>query len=672
MVAGMPTLPRRIAITVATFVIGTSLVSAAPPKPAAADIKPLPPVGKSLAEGDKAELEAGVASLQKELGGLEQALAGKPQWLDLLPDVEIYLNAVRYPLVYHESIDVAKAKLAITAGLERAKSLRNGQAPWVTAGGARGYRSRIDGSAQPYVLAVPKNYHPGDSHKFRVDFFCHGRGEDLLELKMINQKPGTAENKFVVQPYGRYCCANKFAGEIDSLEILESLHKQYPIDDSRIVMTGFSMGGAAVWHLAVHYSDLWCATSPGAGFCETKIYQHLAEKGELATTPWYEQVLWHWYDAPDYVVNLADVPLIAYAGELDPQKQSGDIMEKAAAAEGIKLQRIWGPGVAHKYEPTAKAQLDKELDGYASTGRPIAPPQVRFETWTLRYNHMFWLSVDGLKQHWKKARVDADLVDGTVQIKTTNVTALTLSFPPGTCPLLGVPAVTIDGVKLTAPAVGPDKSWTARFARHADAWIVPGSDDALRKRPGLQGPIDDAFMDRFIVVRPTGQPMNAATGKWVEAELNHAVLQWHNIFRGEAVVKSDTEVSDADVAESNLVLWGDPSSNKVLARIIGKLPVGWDTANITLGAQKFDAASHVPVLIYPNPLNAKKYIVLNSGFTFREDTNGTNSRQVPKLPDYAVVDMTTPPSSHGPGKIVEAGFFGEYWELRDDHGKIEP
>jgi dienelactone hydrolase len=668
----MPTLLSRILGIAVIFCITTSPAIAAAPKPAGDAVKPLPPPGKPLAPEDQKQLEVGLAQLQNEVEGLQRALAGKPDLLALLPDVEIFVNAVRYPLVYHESIDVAKAKLAITAGLDRAKSLRSGQAPWLTTGGPRGYRSRIDGSVQPYVLAVPKSYHPGGNHKFRVDFFCHGRGEDLLELKMINTKPGTADNKFIVQPYGRYCCANKFAGEIDSLEILESLHNQYPIDDNRIVMTGFSMGGAAVWHLAVHYSDLWCATSPGAGFCETKIYQHLAEKGELATTPWYEQVLWHWYDAPDYVVNLSDVPLIAYAGELDPQKQSGDIMEKAAAAEGIKMQRIWGPGVAHKYEPKAKAQLDKELDGYASTGRPTAPPQIRFETWTLRYNHMFWVTVNGLHQHWTKARVDADLLEGAVQIKTSNVTDLTLSFPAGTCPLVGIPIVTVDGTRLTPPAVSPDKSWTARFAKHGDAWIVPGSDETLRKRHGLQGPIDDAFLDRFIMVRPTGQASNAAVGKWVQAEMDHAISQWHNIFRGEAIIKADTEISDADIASSNLVLWGDPSSNKVLARIAAKLPIGWDAASITVGAQKFESASHVPVLIYPNPLNPKKYIVLNSGFTFREDTNTTNSRQVPKLPDYAVVDITTPPSAHSPGKIAAAGFFGERWELKEDGGKIDP
>ena len=38
---------------------------------------------------------------------------------------------------------------------------------------------------------------------------------------------------------------------------------------------------------------------------------------------------------------------------------------------------------------------------------------------------------------------------------------------------------------------------------------------------------------------------------------------------------NDTDVTDADIANSNLVLWGDPGSNKVLARIADKLPVKW-------------------------------------------------------------------------------------------------
>jgi hypothetical protein len=41
-----------------------------------------------------------------------------------------------------------------------------------------------------------------------------------------------------------------------------------------------------------------------------------------------------------------------------------------------------------------------------------------------------------------------------------------------------------------------------------------------------------------------------------------------------------------------------------------------------------------------------------------------NARQVPKLPDWAVIDLRTPPDSRYPGKVVAANFFGEKWEVR--------
>ena len=91
--------------------------------------------------------------------------------------------------------------------------------------------------------------------------------------------------------------------------------------------------------------------------------------------------------------------------------------------------------------------------------------------------------------------------------------------------------------------------------------------------------------------------------------------------------------------------------------------------DLTVGDKTYPTGTHVPLLIYPNPLNPKKYVVLNSGFTFREYDYLNNARQVPKLPDYAVVDVTTPPNSRWPGKVVRAGFFGEKWELLPDDGK---
>ena len=50
-------------------------------------------------------------------------------------------------------------------------------------------------------------------------------------------------------------------------------------------------------------------------------------------------------------------------------------------------------------------------------------------------------------------------------------------------------------------------------------------------------------------------------------------------------------------------------------------------------------------MIFPNPLNPRKYIVLNSGVTFREFSNSSNALQVANLPDFAVVDINIPPDA---------------------------
>ncbi|HEY0455276.1 MAG TPA: hypothetical protein VGE41_02815, partial [Verrucomicrobiae bacterium] len=291
-----------------------------------------------------------------------------------------------------------------------------------------------------------------------------------------------------------------------------------------------------------------------------------------------------------------------------------------------------------------------------------------FTTWTLRYNEMFWVTVDELNEHWERARVDADLLRAGNGIKavTKNVAAISFNFAPGQYPLdlLHKPIFQIDGQRIEGAAPKTDRSYSAHFRRDGKRWMLAQSEDmTLHKRHGLQGPIDDAFMDSFMMVRPTGQPMNPQVGSWVAAEMAHATNHWRSQFRGDARVKNDSDISDADIAEHNLVLWGDPMSNKVLGRIADKLPIQWTADSVLVERKKFDAGHHAPVLIYPNPLNPKKYVVLNSGFTFREYDYLNNARQTSKLPDYAIVDLNVPPGSRFPGGIVEAGFFGEKWEL---------
>jgi len=640
-------------------------------------VRPIPPRGIVVPTGDEARLNAGVEELGKEIESLRKHLEGKPALLDLLPDVQVYHNAVRYALTYHEFFAAGEIRIArslLKQGMERARQLGDGRAPWAMATGlvVRGYVSAIDGSVQPYGLVVPASYRPHTPDRYRLDAWFHGRGETLSELNFINQRqqsPGefTPPHAFVLHPYGRYCNANKFAGEVDLFEALANVRKQYPIDENRTSVRGFSMGGAACWQFAVHHAGLWAAAAPGAGFAETadflKVFQN-----EHVKPAWYERKLWHLYDCTDYAVNLFNCPTVAYSGEIDKQRQAADMMTGALKAEGMTLAHVIGPKTAHAYHPDAKDEINRRLDSIIARGRNPVPPRVRFTTWTLRYNRMLWVTVDGLNRHWERARVDAAIADTeTVKVKTENVSGLTLSMAAGYCPLDDTrrPTVVLDGQELEAAPVLSDRSWLAHFRRTDGRWatVKSAADGVLRKRHGLQGPIDDAFMGSFLMIRPTGRPLNDQVGAWAKAETAHAIDAWRRQFRGEARVKDDGEVTDADVAAHNLVLWGDPASNKVLAKIADRLPIHWDARGVQVGEKRYSPAHHVPVLIYPNPLNPRRYIVLNSGFTYRDYDYLNNARQVPKLPDFAVIDVRVPPSSRSPGRIGTAGFFDERWQL---------
>jgi len=632
------------------------------PSPAApSPPKRIPIAGITLADTERAELTAGAAALRNELDGLAQELATDAKHSALLPDVEIFHKAVDWALRYNEFLapkEIAAAQNFLAKGRERAAQLRQKRAPWLDATGLvlRGYRSKIDGSIQPFGLVVPESLRRGNTTPLLV--WLLGRGEKRTELAFLSERDAsppqlTPRETLILVPYGRFCNATKFAGEADVFEALAVVLGHYNVDEDRIAVAGFSMGGGSAWHLATHFPGRWCAASPGAGFAETPIFTRALSPGREPRPPW-EQTLWRQYEATGIAGNLFNVPTLAYAGELDGQKQASDLMEAAMAKAGLTLERFIGPQTAHKYHDATKVALTSRFEELIAKGRERVPREIRFSTYTLRYAESAWLRIDGMEQHWERAAVTARLSDtNAVSIETQNVSALTLELP--------LRAIRIDGQSVTVARSPNDR---VHLRKHDGTWktavMEPG--EFLRKRPGLTGPVDDAFVEPFLFVRPTGKPLHPELGVWVEGELTAAHTLWRDVFRGDAPVKSDREVTDDDIADRNLILWGDPSSNAVLARLITRLPLTWDVKSLAFRGQTYDAKTHAPILVFPNPLNPKRYIVLNSGITFRSEGYGNNALQTPKLPDWSIIDLRTPPGPRWPGKVVEAGFFDETWK----------
>lgn len=671
-----------------------------------------PPPGVVVPAAVKAELTAGAAALGKEIEALRTSLAGKPALLALLPDVQVYHNAVRYALeddIFTSTNQFNSARALLKQGSERAKRLAAGNAPWNTKAGllevkramevaaaeaaakkkppqpapaplthvpvVRGYVSKIDGSVQPYGLKVPVTYLTGDDMPRRLDFWLHGRGDTLIEIAFIEgQQRGTsqflADDTFVLEPYGRFMNAFKFAGETDVWEGLDHAAKHYPIDRNKLAMRGFSMGGAGAWHLGAHHPDKFAAVNPGAGFVDVKNYQKLAEKpGGLAAIPWYEQKLWNLYDPLACPINLVNSTLVAYSGEDDAQKAAADLMEAALLKDGVKMTHIIGPKTGHAYEPEAKKVVAKLVDEATTKGITHQPKKVTLVTHSLKFNTAHWVTIKALDKHWEPARIEAEIVaNDRIVVSTANISAFWLNIPRKPATVVSSPLrVLVNGQDLgLMNFTTQTNNYTYPVMKVLGKWQTdaPQAGD-LFKRHNLQGPIDDAFMDSFVMVRPTGQPLNAAVGQWAKTELAEAAFHWRRYFRGEARMKDDSAITDADLKSSNLILWGDPSSNKLLARIADKLPIQWSGKEIKVGGKSFDAAKHAPAFIFPNPLNPSRYVVINSGFTFPQFAGASNSFQTPKLPDWAILDLTVPLAERVGGKgVVAADFFGEQWEVK--------
>ena len=648
-------------------------------------VRRMPPPGVPIPAEARDALTARTAELQRQLAGAAAEMKQFPERARLLPDVEIFVKAVDWALRFDEFYDAKQvdwAREQLAEGEARLAALRRNETPWLAQTGlvVRGYRSRIDDSVQPFGLVVPPLFNPALPHRWRLNAWFHGRGEKLTELDFIHQRmhsPGefTPADTLVLHPYGRYCNGSRFAGETDFFEALDAVTRDYRVDDDRIVVRGFSLGGAACWHIAAHHASRWCAAAPGAGFSETEEFLTTFQGEALQPAPW-ERKLWSLHDATAVAGNFLTLPLVAYSGEIDRQKQAADAMARALEKEGLSLTHIIGPKTAHAYEPGAKAEINRRINILAARGRtaPGGPSRqpVSFTTYSLRYNQAGPVTIDQLGRHWSRARVDGQIDGVSASLRTENIVALTLRLPPG-ARVPGLPhseeaagyTVSLDGsAPIRVPGQQTDRSLECSFHKIDGTWKTGAAPAVgLRKTHGLQGPVDDAFMDRFLYVRPTGAPANAMAGAWVQAELARAIDQWRRQYRGDVRIKDDGQVTDEDIRDSHLVLWGDPSSNSMIARIAGSLPIAWSAGEIIAGERRFAAASHALIAIHPNPLNPAKYVVLNSGFTFREYDQLNNARQTPKLPDWAVIDLTTPAGSRRPGRIAAADFFGEHWEL---------
>ena len=638
-----------------------------------AQFDPPPPQQPTTAQ--VALIEQKLNQLNSRIAELKQAKTSS----SVIADIAISAKAAEWILRHSEYYDLVHADWAVTTldtGLDRANHAATGKTQWFPREGSTvlGYVSQVDESVQPYAITLPRGYESNPDRVWPLHVELHGRNAKLNEVSFFHQWQGKEANAAAtwiqLDVFGRTNNAYRWAGEADVFEALADLKRRVRIDEGRITLRGFSMGGAGTWHLGLHYPSLWSSIGAGAGFVDT--VHHL--KLESPLSPLHQKLI-KIYDAQEYALNAFNVPTIGYGGELDAQLFAAKTMHAKGEELRVPIKLLIGPQTAHKFHPDSLKEFMKFIGERSDQGRPSSAERkaIKFITYTLKYNQCDWLTIDGQIEPYAKTTIEAevDSPQGRLRVKTENVSSFKVLREIGR-------EVIIDGGEpLAAPQSKDDRPNEIAFEKSTGGWRVieahranpaagtQSDSSALRKRHNLQGPIDDAFMQPFVCVRPTGTAWSKELTDWASWTLDRFEREYDKYLRGKIRIVDDTQVSEELLAAKNLILFGDPGSNRVLAKIVGNLPVKWTKHEIEFSGHVYGSTEHGLAMIFPNPLNPHRYVVVNSGHTFHEpDFKNSNANLYPRLGDFGVIQFARQPDGRYNEKVLFSDLFDSNWRWK--------
>lgn len=183
----------------------------------------------------------------------------------------------------------------------------------------------------PYLLYLPDGYDPESKKEWPLVLFLHGMGERGNDLEIVKKhglpkriEEGAGFPFIVVAP--QCSVFSEWVFELDALQsLMRTIIDGHHVDESRIYLTGLSMGGAGTWSFAEANPRLFAAIVPICGYANSKI------------------------GFPERIKVLKDVPVWAFHGEADdvvPFQSSVELVDELSKCNGaVKFTSY--PGVNH-------------------------------------------------------------------------------------------------------------------------------------------------------------------------------------------------------------------------------------------------------------------------------------------------------------------------------------
>ncbi len=404
--------------------------------------------------------------------------------------------------------------------------------------------SSIDDSEQPYAIYSPPKLVPGKKYPLVVSL--HGAWSNhRINLRRVfgqGNRPGEDDaaatlvfppwkdvDFFVASPYGRGTMTYQAMAETDVLEMLADVKRRFSIDENRIYLTGLSMGGMGTLLLGLNHPDIWAAIAP---VCP-------ADPG---------------FDT-SFAVNAAHMPVHFFHGGADrtvPVEISRRWV-KAMKDLGNKVEYEEYPGVGHNAWDNAYKD-GRIFAWFAPHRRNPHPGRVRFVTSKWRYRTSFWANVESLEDG-KTASLDVRFTGpNRIEATLTGAAGLTLNLKghpkynparPLTVVLNGATETRQPGQPLTFGRIDAPPSLISSILQQRHIWVygtegVKSPEEAAQRRQQALAASDFFGGNQRLSYTPR--------------------------------VIADRQVSAADIASFSLILLGDASTNRIVAKFADRMP----------------------------------------------------------------------------------------------------
>jgi pimeloyl-ACP methyl ester carboxylesterase len=540
------------------------------------------------------------------------------------------------------------------------------------------FLSGIDGSVQYFAVLPPKNYDP--KRRYALILSLHGAGVEASGQADAYRAKDWA---FVVCPTNRKPFGFDWQdwGRLDCLEVLSEAKSQFPIDNNSIYLTGHSMGGHGTWHIGLHHPDLFAAMAPSAGWTSFQLYvPYFLRKSDIFGHPGLlairdmglreERLL-------NFVENALNLPIYILQGGADDNVPPVHARFFYSALKKLGYQAIYREveGMGHWWDDKETEGIDcvdsdELLDFLRNEKRNPNPKHIFFKTTDIGLNNKNdWLDIDEPERLYNDSLIDAEIKDSTITVKTENIAQFTIHL---SSELISQKEINlkINGQELRCKLSVKDfitlqkkgRQFQLKKSEKQKLLQRPSGAKNIKKSSAFFGPIKKAYFSPFILVYGTQGDSDST-----EINLHHARVEAQNWWwrgNGHAEIIPDIELNSEIIHQYNLILFGGPETNAVSAKIKKDLPISIKNNRLIIDGQEIEKDDVAFQMIYPNPLNPEKYVVIKGGTSPKgEELSGLFNviYSGSGLPDFIIYDETV--KEKGWAAIIAAGFFDVNWKF---------